>query len=455
MTPLFGPLGTVVLFVIAIFVARLAIRTARSPQGATGWVVFLLSFPLLALPAYAVFGGIYRMNRHRAPRTTEPTSGEPAITEARLSDLQTAVRSQLTAGNRISLLIDGSATFDAVFEAMNAAETEILVQYYTLRDDDLGQKLKAHLIDARRRGVTVRVLIDAMGSFTLSRSYIRELREEGIDFRGNFSVRRSFHRLGLNFRDHRKMVVVDGKLGFTGGLNASRLYVDGGEAFDGWRDTFVRLEGPVVTQLRDCFALGWRARAEEGLPEPETSPREAGGMRAMHVALGPTDEQDIGLLLLLGLIGKARERLWLTTPYLVPPPEIAAALKLAAERGVDVRLILPRPIDKYLPWLASRGYFQDLSAYGIGIHEFDAGFMHQKVILVDDDIASVGTINLDFRSIMLNFEQTVLVEDKDFCAEVAAMLEADIARSNTFDGGPQAWWIRVFAPAAQLLSPVL
>lgn len=455
MTPVFGTVGTVVLFGLAIVVARLAIRTARSPQGATGWVVFLLSFPLLALPAYAIFGGIYRMNKHRVPSAPQAESAGPRNTEARLSDLQNAVRSRLTSGNRVSLLVNGAATFDAIFEAMDAAEVEILVQYYTLCDDDVGTRLKAHLIDARRRGVTVRVLVDAMGSFTLPRGYIQDLRDEGIDFRGNFTVRRSFYRLGLNFRDHRKTVIVDGTLGFTGGLNAAQRYVDGGDAFDAWRDTFARLEGPVVTQLRDCFAVGWKARTDEDLPEPARTRQDAGDMRAMHVALGPTDEQEIGTLLLLGLIGKATTRLWMTTPYLVPPPEIAAALKIAAQRGVDVRILLPRPIDKYLPWLASRGYFADLHGYGIGIHEYEPGFMHQKVVLVDDNIASIGTINLDFRSIMLNFEQTVLVEDKAFCTEVAAMLEDDLRYSSAFDGGPQAWWIRVFAPVAQLLSPVL
>ena len=455
MTPVFGSVGTLVLIALAIFVARLAIRTARSPQGATGWVVFLLSFPLLALPAYAIFGGIYRMNKHRAPQTPRSVSGDTQITEARLSDLQTAVSSRLTSGNRISLLINGTETFDAIFGAMDAAKTEILVQYYTLRDDDLGERMKSRLVAARRRGVTVRVLVDAMGSLTLSRSYIQDLRDEGIDFRGNFSVRRSFYRLGLNFRDHRKTIVVDGTLGFTGGVNASQQYIDGGDAFESWRDTFIRLEGPVVAQLRSCFAAGWTARTDEDLPDHFETPESAGEMLAMHIALGPTDEQEIGTLLLLGLIGKARERLWITSPYLVPPPEIAAALKLAARRGVDVRLLLPRPIDKYLPWLASRGYFDDFHASGIGIYEFERGFMHQKVILVDDDITSVGTINLDFRSIMLNFEQTVLVEDAAFCRAVVDMLEGDLAKSVRFDGETQSWWIRAFAPVAQLLSPVL
>ena len=455
MTPVFDSAGTLVLLCLALIAARLAIRTSRSPQGATGWVVFLLSFPLLALPAYAIFGGVYRMNAHRAPKTPQHEPNGSDITDARLSNLQGAVGSALTGENDIALLINGPATFAAIFEAIDAAEHEILVQYYTLVDDDLGNALKTHLIAARKRGVTVCVLVDAMGSFTLSRDYIAELRDAGIDFRGNFTWGKSFYRLGINFRDHRKTIVVDGAIGFTGGLNASQRYVDGGDTFDMWRDTFLRVEGAVVRQLRDCFAAGWKARTDETLPDLDVTSRGAGDVTAMHVALGPTDDREIGLLLLMGLIGKAKKRLWMTTPYLVPPPEISAALKLAAQRGVDVRIMLPRAIDKYLPWLASRGYFKDYHAAGIGIHEFLPGFMHQKVILVDDDIASVGTINLDFRSIMLNFEQTVLIEDARFCSELADVLFDDLDNSDAFDGGPQALWIRFSAPVAQLLSPVL
>lgn len=450
----FGTAIGVVLFLLALVAARFAIRTSRSPQGATGWVVFLLSFPLIALPAYAIFGGVYRMNKHRAPQVPGASSDPADIENSRLADLQEAVESRLTEGNDIELLIDGGQTFGAIFEAIDAAENEVLVQYYTLVADDLGQRLKSHLVAAAERGVQVRVLVDAMGSFLLSRTFIAELRDAGVDFRGNFSFRRTFYRLGLNFRDHRKTVVIDGKVGFTGGLNASKLYEDGGRHFDTWRDTFQRIRGPVVAQLRACFASGWKAFADDEVPEAEI-PEKAGEMRAMHVSFGPTDQREIGTFLILGLIGKARHRLWLTTPYLVPPPEVTAALKLAAQRGIDVRIIVPRPTDKHLPWLAGRANFARLHAAGIRIFEYRGGFMHQKVILVDDDIASIGTVNLDFRSIMLNFEQTLLVEDEDHCARVADMLEEDLAAAEEYKGERQSLYVRLFAPVAMLLSPVL
>ena len=175
----------------------------------------------------------------------------------------------------------------------------------------------------------------------------------------------------------------------------------------------------------------------------------------MHIALGPTGEREIGTLLLLGLISKAQERLWITTPYLVPPPEITAALKLAAQRGIDVRIIVPRPRDKHLPWLASRANFRPLHAAGVRVYEYRPAFMHQKVMLVDDDIASIGTINLDFRSITLNFEQTALIEDRGFCKEVEEMLERDLKDSTEVDGGKQSLWIRFAAPIAQMFSPIL
>lgn len=455
MTPSLTTIGNVGLYLLALVAARLAIRTARTPQGATGWVVFLLSFPVLAIPAYVIFGGIYRMNKHRAPQAPDQKADATQHVGARLSDLQRTAESTLSPDNNVLLVVNGQATFEAIFEAMDNAKCEILVQYYTLRDDALGEEMKQRLIDATRRGVTVRVLVDAMGSYQLSRSFIAELRDAGVDFRGNFALRRSFYRLGINYRNHRKTVLVDGDVAFTGGLNASQLYIDGADEFDDWRDTFLRIEGPIVTQIQRSFASDWKALTDEDLPEFDSGCRKAGDILAMHVEVGPTEEHDTGLLLILGLIGKARERLWITTPYLVPPPEVAAALKLAAERGIDVRILVPQSIDKYLPWLASRSIFQSFHSVGIGIHEYLPGFTHQKVILVDDDIASIGTINLDFRSIMLNFEQTVLIEDKDFCKEVAQMLAEDFANSERYDGEKQRLWIRLFAPVAQLLAPVL
>ena len=263
-------------------------------------------------------------------------------------------------------------------------------------------------------------------------------------------------RLGINFRNHRKCVVVDGRLGFTGGHNAGREYLDGGDAFAAWRDTFLALEGPMVGQLRTVFAQDWSWTAGETLPEP---PHEAGpvggGVPGLILACGPTDAIERGSLFLCGLVGLARRRLWITTPYFVPHTDLLTALQLAAARGVSVRVLVPRPIDHLLPWYASRDYFDDVQEVGAEIWEYEAGFMHQKVILVDDDVASVGTLNMDIRSAMLNFEETAVIEDRGFAREVEAMLEADFARASLAPPRHESAAVRLLAPMARLAGPLL
>ena len=449
----FGLPGLVVLTLLGVLTARAALTTARTPQGAVGWVVFLISFPLLAIPSYAVFGGMARLQRGaNAPRQ----QGDAAPGKGRLARLAGVAGVPVTAGNSARLLIDGRETFDAVFAAIDTAQAEVLVQFYIIRSDALGLALRDRLIAAAERGARVAVLCDVIGSLFLGGRYVRDLRAAGCEIRGIPGPHRTLRRVGINFRNHRKAVVVDGRVGFTGGINAGQEYLDGGRHFSAWRDTFVRLEGPMVGQLRDLFAADWKAITGEVLPPPPAPPpSDVNGTAGMVVGFGPTDPLEKGSLLICGLIGLAERRLWLTTPYLVPHADLLTALQLAALRGVDVRVIVPRARDHYLPWYASRDYFEPLMRAGATVYEYRDGFMHQKVILVDDDVVSVGSVNLDIRSLLLNFELTALLEGERVAADVERMLEADIERSTLAPARAPDWKVRLFAPAARLFAPLL
>ena len=449
----FGLPGLVILTLLGVLVARAALTTARTPQGAVGWVVFLISFPLLAIPAYAVFGGMTRLQRSaQVPRP----QGDAAPGRGRLAQLSGVAGVPVTTGNAARLLIDGRETFDAVFAAIDAAETEVLVQFYIIRSDALGLALRDRLVAAAGRGVRVAVLCDVIGSLLLGRRYVRELRAAGCEIRGIPGPHRTLRRVGINFRNHRKAVVVDGRIGFTGGINAGQEYLDGGRAFSAWRDTFVRLEGPMVGQLRALFAADWRAITGREPPPPPASPAgRDGDVAGMVVGFGPSDPLEKGSLLICGLIGLARRRLWLTTPYLVPHADLLTALQLAALRGVDVRVIVPKERDHILPWYASRDYFEPLIRAGASVHEYRDGFMHQKVVLVDDDVAAVGSVNLDIRSLLLNFELTALMEGERIAADVERMLEADLDRSTPAPARSPNWKVRLFAPVARLFAPLL
>ena len=449
----FGLPGLILMSLLGALVARAALTTARTPQGAVGWVVFLLSFPLLAIPSYAVFGGMVRLQRGAsAPRP----QGEAPPGRGRLARLAAVAGVPAAPGNEARLLIDGRATFDAIFDAIDSAESEVLVQFYIIRSDALGHALRDRLVAAAGRGVRVAVLCDVVGSLLLGRRYVRELRAAGCEIKGIPGPHRTLRRVGINFRNHRKAVVVDGRIGFTGGLNAGQEYLDGGRHFRAWRDTFVRLEGPMVGQLRALFAADWRAvTGHEPPPPPAPPPCAEGDLAGMVVGFGPTDALEKGSLLLCGLIGLAEHRLWLTSPYLVPHADLLTALQLAALRGVDVRVIVPKARDHLLPWYASRDYFEPLVRAGASVHEYRDGFMHQKVILVDDDVAAVGSVNLDFRSLLLNFELTALLEGERFAAEVERMLEADLEKSTPAPARAPDWKVRLFAPVARLFAPLL
>ena len=444
-------------------IAWSAITTARTPQGAVGWVVFLVSFPLIAIPSYLVFGriGFRGYVRKRRAMETRPAAGSDGRTWSRLATIDAISPFPVTLGNRPELLVDGEAMFPAVFEAIASAEVEVVAQSYIVRADAVGWELHRHLVEAARRGVRVRFLCDALGCLWLPRRYLRGLREAGVEAHVIRGPRRPVGRLGLNYRNHRKTVVVDGKVGFTGGINVGQEYLDGGRHFDGWRDTHLRIEGPVAWQLRRVFADDWKwasggdELSEEGLSRPEEEGE--GGLPALLVPNGPTDELERGSLLACALIGMATERLWIASPYLVPHTDLLTALQLAAKRGVDVRILIPEASDHRLPWLAARDYLSDLYPVGIEVFAYKAGFMHQKVFLIDRDVVSIGTLNLDIRSVLLNFEASVVIEDEGFAAEAEAMLEADFARAVALDTDPARMplWLKGAAPVARLFAPVL
>ena len=451
-----GPAWQIGAFVVALVVARLAISTARTPTGAVAWVVFLLSFPILALPVYLVFGGVARLKgRAGAEEPEADAETRRAAVDAQGPDrLQAVVANPFEQGNDVRLLIDGEATFAAIHEAIEGAQSEVLVQYYILGADRVGHELGVRMKAAAQRGVRVCLLCDLIGSLDLPRAYVEDLRAAGVDVRG-FRGRNAFWAVRPNFRNHRKAVVVDERIGFTGGINADGLHVDGRDQFDRWRDTFVRIEGPVVSQLREVIEEDWNAFGQPDLaPGPGTA-EAAGDRRVAIAATGLADGLERGSLLLCGLVGLARRRLWITTPYLVPQIDLLTAIQLAALRGVDVRIATPLPTDSWLAWYAGRDYFNDFQAAGVTILEYLPGFMHQKVMLIDDDLASVGTMNLDVRSALLNYEETALVQDAGFAAEVEAMLERDFAQCRNAADHPSSRTTRFFAPIGRLFAPLL
>jgi cardiolipin synthase len=364
-----------------------------------------------------------------------------------------------TTPNEVQLLVDGEATFSAIFEAIDEARDYLLVQFFIIRDDGLGRELKDRLCRKAREGIRVYLLYDEIGSHSLSKAYVRELREAGVDVRPFWTTKGWRNRLQVNFRNHRKIVVADGRVAFVGGLNVGDEYLGRNPRVGPWRDTHARFEGPSVTCVQLAFLEDWYWASHE-VPQLEWRPAPAreGRKRVLVLPTGPADALETCNLFFLHAIHSARERIWIVSPYFVPDHDILAALQLAALRGVDVRIMLPLKPDHKIVYLASFSYLSHLAMEGVGVFRYEPGFLHQKVLLVDDDLASVGTANADNRSFRLNFEISMVVADREFAGEVETMLERDFARCRRVteeDYERRGLLFKLGVKIARLFSPLL
>jgi cardiolipin synthase len=336
------------------------------------------------------------------------------------------------------------------------------VQFYIIRHDSLGQRLAAVLMERARAGVAVYVLYDDVGSNSMSEEFRERLRAEGIKIFG-FNHRhrwlRVFGPMRINWRNHRKNVVVDGRIGWTGGLNVGVEYLGQDKKFGHWRDTQLKLEGPAVSSLSLIFQEDWLWATGEVLQVERPSPiDEPGTTPALVMATGPADRFEACAIAFSDVIAQSRQRLWVVSPYFVPDTDMRTAFYAAHLRGVDVRIMLPEKPDHLLVWLASNAHADAMVQHGISVYRYHRGFLHQKVLLMDDRIASVGSVNFDNRSFAINFEMTVWMPDPKVVADVEAMLLHDFVdcREVSLDEVQRRGALRRFTEqAAKLFSPIL
>ena len=422
-----------------------AVMNVRAPRGVIAWVLALITLPYIAIPAYWIFGR-YKFAGYIEARRSGDLKIHHLVQDVltRLAPFRTypehaADRAEslgerlaglpFTTGNRAKLLVDGDATFSAIFEAVDAAENYILVQFFIVHADCVGNELKERLIRKARAGVRIYFLFDALGSNRLPKSYVRSLRREGVQVHAFNSSKGWASRFQINFRNHRKIVVVDGKVAFIGGLNVGDEYLGRHKRLGPWRDTHVAISGPAVQAVQIPFMEDWHWATGE-LPELHWDPEAESDPthRVLVLPTGPSDRFETCHLFFVRAINMAQHRLWITSPYFVPDPAVVSALQLAALRGVDVRIMLPQKPDHLLVYLSAFSYFDEMLEVGAKLYRYQSGFMHQKVLLIDDYISAIGTANLDNRSFYLNFELILLAVGKAFAVRVEEMLEHDFQR---------------------------
>ncbi len=466
---------------LGVIAAGHAILNTRTSQGAIAWAVSLVAVPYVTLIPYLFLGRskfsgyvdkrrieseLLRSHAHPSAWDTSASStGRPA--EALGHHVVRALTGlsgmPFLPGNAVRTLVNGDATFAAIFEAIELARHYVLIQFFIVRDDSLGEMLKALLLSKAAQGVRICFLYDSIGSFDLPQHYVSALLGGGVEIHPFATNRRFVNRFQLNFRNHRKIVVVDGERAFIGGHNVGVEYLGGNPRLSPWRDTHIEVRGPVVASLQFVFIEDWHW-ATQRLPRLEPSqaehPESAGeaDMHCLVVAPGPADKEETGSLFFVAAINAAQSRIWITTPYLVPDEAVFSALRLAVMRGVDVRILIPSRRDHYVVFEASKLYAYDLIRAGVRIFRYRPGFLHQKVVLIDDVAAAVGSANLDNRSFRLNFEIMVLTVDHAFAREVEAMLECDFEQAFEVDRSEyrNASALRqVVMHVARLFSPIL
>ncbi len=457
-------------YVLAAVCAVREVVASRTSQGSIAWLVALAFLPFPTAIIYLVFGwkhfDSYAQTRLRVRQSRLIRGEELAVIDRRMGvDWPVQMRASgmpFLAGNNIDLLVDGEATFESIFAGIAEAKHYIFVQFYIIRHDSLGQRLAAALMERSRAGVKVYVLYDDVGSSHLSEEYKDRLRAEGIEVFG-FNHRHRFLRIfgpmRINYRNHRKIVVVDGHIGWTGGLNVGVEYLGENPRFGRWRDTHLRIEGPAVSSMSLIFQEDWLWATGRVLSIPNHGDvQEVGSTSALVMATGPADKFEACAIAFTDVIGQARQRLWVVSPYFVPDTDTRTALYAAALRGVDVRIMLPARPDHLLVWLASNAHADAMVEHGVGIYRYQRGFLHQKVLLMDDRIATVGSINFDNRSFAINFEMTVWMPDDRMVAAVEHMLVDDFAGCRPVSREEvqrRPVLNRFVNQAAKLLSPIL
>jgi cardiolipin synthase A/B len=414
----------------------------RPAQNTLLWMYILVFLPVLGYIFYVysgqllLKGELFRTKRSRDRELLESLSKRDRKLEApKLNHHQERFTSYLdrvtlthwNQNSQTKVLKNGEETFEEIKQRLLEATDFIHMEYYIFRYDRLGKELIDILAEKVQAGVEVRLMYDAVGSFSLSAVDLKVMEEAGIKIHPFLPIQNGFYNQKFNFRNHRKIIVVDGKVGFVGGLNVGIEYLGESDDFGFWCDTHVVLEGEAVQTLHAVFLLDWLYVSGERLFENEhylrAKPVAGDGM--VHVVATGPETRDMSDHY-YAMISCATESIWIATPYFIPNQSILTALRVAAKKGIEVRLMVPDTNDGFLTQYATQSYFPELLRAGIEIYSYEKGFLHKKVIIVDGDLASIGTANMDMRSFHLNFEVNLFLTGTDSIQDLVDHYREDL-----------------------------
>ncbi|WP_310821081.1 cardiolipin synthase [Stratiformator vulcanicus] len=443
---------TVFGYLLTLLLIRWVLLTRKENPGATvAWIMAIVFVPIFGALLFLMFG-VNRVDRRLAMRQESDREFKqtlPVITVDRvfaaessqeidrtLMTVATNVgRYPATNGNSAQILSDTNQALGLIEQAIHRAEKSIHLQFYMWKQDATGTRVRDLLVEKAKQGVTVRFLYDALGSSFPGREFFRPMRSAGIRVASTAPGSGLFGHWSINLRNHRKIVICDGKVGFTGGMNIGDEYLGITEKRGYWRDTHLRLEGPVVSHLQQIFAEDWYYATEEALSDRQYYPEPSGnGTDTVQMLSGqPTNEANAIRTVMFAAINEARSRILITTGYFVPPFAIVRSLEAAAYRGVRVALMVPGTSTYFYTMWAGRSYYDSLLEAGVEIYEYQRGALHAKTMTVDGQYSIVGSANLDNRSLLLNFEASVAIFDDRQAEQLDRDFKSDIKNAKRID----------------------
>ncbi|MEW9500779.1 cardiolipin synthase [Jeotgalibacillus marinus] len=472
-----------IFFLNFIFAGILIFLERKDASATWAWLMVLFFIPVLGFALYLLLGrrlnkkrlfdwderskvGIEQLIRYQSNAIQDKTfEFKSKETEAMQDLIYMQLKnddSVLTQDNAVDIFIDGQKKFMAMFKDIEAARDHIHLQTYILRRDDLGKRLLALLIKKAQQGVQVRVLYDDMGSRGMTKRYFRELRAAGGEVEAFFPSHVPLINPRLNFRNHRKVIIIDGRVGYIGGFNVGDEYLGLNKRFGYWRDTHLRVEGSAVHPIQTRFILDWNQAsyrydieyADDYFPSIPLK----GDVAMQIVSSGPDSEWEQIKNGYIKLVTNAKKYIYIQTPYFIPDASLLDALRIAALSGVDVRIMIPNKPDHMFVYWATYSYVGELIKAGAKIYIYENGFIHAKTLVTDDSAASVGTANIDLRSFRLNFEVNAFVYHQETVTTLCQIFIEDMELSTELT--PELYqqrshYIRFKESISRLLSPIL
>ncbi|CAM2928153.1 cardiolipin synthase [Paenibacillus sediminis] len=473
--------GTIVSIVATLIIISIGFgifMENRNPSSTLAWFLLFALLPVGGLILYFLFGqdyikrrkydkkamrdqGSYEMIQKQAMIYNHDLSKFTADQQKLLKLSQRVARTPVSFTTRTHILTNGEETFSALLDALEQAQHHIHMEYYIFRADDIGTRIQQVLIEKAKAGVKVRFMYDAVGSLTLPKSFVQQLKDAGVEVVA-FGMAKLLVLLSrVNYRNHRKIVVVDGKVAFMGGLNVGDEYLSRSKTYGFWRDTHMKLTGEGVRTLQMIFLKDWLYMTREKILEPiyfSPTIENVHDGAVQIIASGPDNERPALKNIFFSMITSAKKSVWFATPYFIPDDDILSALRVAALSGIDVRILFPAKPDKWTPYLASHSYFPSLLEVGVKIYEYEKGFLHSKLLIIDGEVATVGTANMDMRSFHLNFEVNALLIGTASVQKMVADFKRDLLNTrliNPKEYRNKKLVKRLLESGARLLSPLL